>query len=232
MNAGDPLLLDAKHLRKVYHAGSGAEVMALRDATFTLRRGEFACLLGPSGSGKSTLLHLLAGLLTPTSGSLRVAGLDVGRATPTQRAALRRRHVGFVFPSDNLSPVLLLRENVQLTLALRGAPTGTALEANRLLSRFGLAALGDRFPSTLSTGEAQRGAIVRAVAGGPSLLLADEPTAHLDAQGAKQLLDLFAEIREQGEVSVLVATHDERLARPAGRVLRMEDGRLLEEGAP
>ncbi len=231
MNAGDAVLIEAEDLRKVYHAGASA-VVALRGATFSLRRGEFACLVGPSGSGKSTLLHLLGGLLTPTAGRLRVAGLDVGRATPAERAVLRRRHVGFVFPSDNLSPVLRLRENVELALALRGARGPLDAQADRLLARFGLAALAHRFPSTLSTGEAQRGAIVRAAAGGPSLLLADEPTAHLDAEGSVRLLDLFAEIREAGEVTLLVATHDERLARPADRVLRMEDGHLLDEGAP
>jgi putative ABC transport system ATP-binding protein len=161
-----------------------------------------------------------------------VAGLEVGQATPAERAAFRRRHLGFVFPSDNLSPVLSLCENVELALALRGARGGVRAQADRLLSRFGLDALADRFPTTLSSGEAQRGAIVRAAAGGPSLLLADEPTAHLDAEGAARLLDLFAEIREGGEVTLVVATHDERLARPADRVLRMEDGSLWEEGAP
>jgi len=223
------LLVEARELSKTYRPeGPGAAVHALRSATLTLRRGEFACLLGPSGSGKSTLLHLLGGLLTPTGGGLRVAGVDLVCASRAERAQLRRRQLGFVFPSDNLSPLLRLRENVELALALRGRDSR---EAAVLLGRLGLAELGGRFPETLSTGEAQRGAVARAVAGDPALLLADEPTAHLDGRAAAALIDLLLEIHHAGRMALLLATHDERLIRPATRRLRLEDGRLVEGGA-
>ena len=222
------LLIEARDLSKTYRSeGPGPAVHALRSVTLTLRRGEFVCLLGPSGSGKSTLLHLLGGLLTPTSGSLRVAGVDLTRAPRAQRARLRRRSLGFVFSSDNLSPLLRLRENVELALALRGRD---GHEAGALIERLGLAQLGDRYPSALSTGEAQRGALARAIAGEPALLLADEPTAHLDGRAAAGLIDLLAEIHRAGRMGLLLATHDERLLTPATRHLRLEDGRLLEAG--
>jgi putative ABC transport system ATP-binding protein len=197
----------------------------LRDVSFNIAAGEAVAVVGASGSGKSTLLGLLAGLDTPTSGSIHVAGKDLFALDEDGRAALRAQMLGFVFQSFNLLPAMTALENVMLPLELAGAPDA-ADAARELLGRVGLAARLTHYPKQLSGGEQQRVAIARAFVTKPSLLLADEPTGNLDAATGAEIIKLMFELnREQGATLILV-THDAELSQRCGRVLQLAGGVL------
>jgi putative ABC transport system ATP-binding protein len=188
-------------------------------------QGELVALLGPSGSGKSTLLNVIAGLDAPDSGTVRVGGRDVAALDERQRTLLRRREIGFVFQFFNLVPTLTVLENIQLPLELTGQPTGNA--ARELLHRVGLESRWRAFPDELSGGEQQRIAVARALAHGPRLVLADEPTGNLDSATGARVLDLLTElIRERG-TTMLVATHSDAVVARADRVMALRDGRIV-----
>jgi ABC-type lipoprotein export system ATPase subunit len=198
----------------------------------TIARGELLAVVGVSGSGKSTLLHLLGGLDTPTSGTIRVAGRALGALTGFERALYRRRTVGFVFQAFHLVPSMTAAGNVALALTLQGTyGADRRRRAAEALQRVGLASRADHRPGQLSGGEQQRVALARAIVHQPPLLLADEPTGNLDRHNAAQVLALIRSInREQGTTVVLV-THDEESAtRIADRVVRLRDGRLVNGG--
>ena len=200
----------------------------LRDISFTLEAGQTAAIVGASGSGKSTLLGILAGLDTPTAGSVHLAGQDLFALDEDQRAALRARHVGFVFQSFQLLPNLSALENVMLPLELLGLPNARA-QATAMLQRVGLGERLQHRPKVLSGGEQQRVALARAFVVQPELLLADEPTGSLDHATGQAIMDLmFALNREQGTTLVLV-THDRQLAARCERCLSINAGRLLEQ---
>ncbi len=217
--------LEARALSKSVRTSDGGELEILRDISFAVGQGEAVAVVGASGSGKSTLLGLLAGLDTPTRGSVWVAGEDFFALDEDARAALRGRLMGFVFQSFQLLPALTALENVMLPLELANAATARD-EALEWLDRVGLAKRVKHYPKHLSGGEQQRVALARAFAGRPALLLADEPTGNLDATTGAAIIELMFRLNaEQGTTLVLV-THDDALAGRCGRQLRLAAGRL------
>ena len=221
-------ILAVRGLCKQVQDASG-KLAILRDISFVLAAGETAAIVGASGSGKSTLLGILAGLDTPTAGSVQLAGQDLFALDEDQRAALRARHVGFVFQSFQLMPNLTALENVMLPLELAGVPDARA-QATAMLQRVGLGERLQHRPKVLSGGEQQRVALARAFVVKPDLLLADEPTGSLDHATGAAIMDLmFALNREQGTTLVLV-THDRQLAERCERRLTIEAGQLSEQG--
>ena len=199
----------------------------LQDVTFEIAAGEAVAILGASGSGKTTLLGLLAGLDVPTSGSVLIDGADLSALDEDGRAALRRRLVGFVFQSFQLLPALTALENVMLPMELAGS--ASAREASlRLLERVGLAERLDHYPRQLSGGEQQRVAIARAFAGPPRLLFADEPTGNLDSATGDEIVNLMFDLNRERSTTLLLVTHDERLAARCGRRLHLAAGRLVD----
>jgi putative ABC transport system ATP-binding protein len=200
---------------------------ALDGVTLHVDAGRFVSIMGPSGSGKSTLLHLLGGLDRPTSGEVRIAGRALGGLSDQELTIVRRRTIGFVFQSFNLVPVLTAEENIALPLVLDGRKDGAArTRVDEAIATVGLDHCRDRFPNQLSGGEQQRAAIARAIVTDPPLLLADEPTGNLDsATGAAVLHVLRALQREQGR-TVLVVTHDPRVAAAGDEVVELRDGRI------
>jgi putative ABC transport system ATP-binding protein len=207
---------------------ASGKLAILRDISFELGAGQTAAIVGASGSGKSTLLGILAGLDTPTAGSVHLAGQDLFALDEDQRAAVRARHVGFVFQSFQLMPNLSALENVMLPLELAGVPDARA-QAKAMLQRVGLGERLQHRPKVLSGGEQQRVALARAFVVKPDLLLADEPTGSLDHATGAAIMDLmFALNREQGTTLVLV-THDRQLAERCERRLTIEAGQLREQ---
>jgi putative ABC transport system ATP-binding protein len=216
-------MVEARGVVKVYGQGAAC-AEALRGVDLEAARGEFVAITGPSGSGKSTLLHLLAGLDTPTAGTVRVHGTDLGGLDEDGRTAFRGRHIGVVFQAFNLLDILTAEENVALPLALAGVP---AVEATRraraALDRVGLSARGRHLPAELSGGEQQRVAIARAVVAEPVLLVADEPTGSLDTENGRRVFELLRGLSGGGR-TVMVVTHDRSLAARADRSVRLRDG--------
>jgi putative ABC transport system ATP-binding protein len=222
-----PPILEAKAITKTLGSGA-AEVKALKGVNFDLIPGELTLLMGPSGSGKTTLLSILGCILTPSSGSLQIAGLSTDGLDAEGMANLRRQHVGFVFQAYNLVPTLTALENVMLALDLRGASRANAPDlAADALAAVKLSHRENASPSKLSGGEKQRVAIARALAGSPSVILADEPTAALDAENGKAVMELLAEVAKDSRRGVLAVTHDHRTLEYADRIIRIEDGRIV-----
>ena len=206
------------------------EVQAVRGVTLRVERGEFTALAGPSGSGKTTLLNLIGGLTRPTRGQVRVAGRDVGGMSSQQLARLRLEQVGFVFQAYNLLPVLTALENAEFPMLLQGVDIEERqARVRELFARTGLEGLEDRRPGKLSGGQQQRVAVVRAVAGKPALVLADEPTANLDSHSSEALLDMMAELNRDLGVTFVFATHDGRVMERSRRLVRMVDGRIASD---
>jgi putative ABC transport system ATP-binding protein len=192
-----------------------------------LAPGEVLALEGPSGSGKTTLLSIRGCLLSATSGKVEVAGKAVDATKPAKLQAVRRQHIGFVFQQFNLFPALTALENVEYALNLKGVLGDEATcRARELIARVGLADRARFLPRDLSGGQKQRVAIARALAASPSVVLADEPTANLDASVAAQILDLFSELARSEGRSLLIVTHDPKVRRVADRVVRIEDGKI------
>jgi putative ABC transport system ATP-binding protein len=215
----------ATALTRTYGEGASA-VHALRGVSLSLPAGQFTAVMGPSGSGKSTLMHLLAGLDTPTSGGVRVAGQDITRMPDRQLTRLRRKHIGFVFQSFNLLPTLSAQENVLLPLAIAG-DRPPADEVDALMARVGLTERRHHRPAELSGGQQQRVAIARALITRPTVLFADEPTGNLDSAAGAAVLELLGDaVAIDGQTTVMV-THDPRAAAVADRVLFLADGRIV-----
>jgi putative ABC transport system ATP-binding protein len=219
-------ILTARHLNKVVPSAEG-ELSILHDLSLDLCRGDSLAIVGSSGSGKSTLLGLLAGLDLPSSGSIHLAGQDLSQLDEDQRARLRAEHVGFVFQSFQLLDSLNALENVMLPLELEGHADARQ-RARALLERVGLGHRLTHYPRQLSGGEQQRVAIARAFAAEPAVLFADEPTGNLDSHTGERICDLLFELnRERGATLVLV-THDARLAQRCNRQIRLEAGQLVD----
>jgi putative ABC transport system ATP-binding protein len=207
-------------------------VRALRGVDLAVRQGEFVAVMGPSGCGKSTLLNLIAGLDTPTDGEVLIAGESLAGGSEDELARVRRKHVGVVFQFFNLLEGMTVLENVALPAVAAGSSRHRAeSRARELLDLLGLADRARLLPGPLSGGQRQRLAIARALANRPTVLLADEPTGALDSAGGAEVLELFRALHASGQTIVLV-THDERVAAPAERVLHMRDGRLIGAVAP
>lgn len=209
------------------------ELTLLHDISFTVHPGDSVAIVGASGSGKSTLLGLLAGLDLPSSGDIALAGQSLAALDEEQKARLRARSVGFVFQNFQLLPSLTALENVMLPLELAGAgsPADCAQRARDFLERVGLGARLHHYPRTLSGGEQQRVAIARAFAGLPAILFADEPTGNLDSQTASHIADLLFALNRDSAATLVLVTHDERLASRCQRRLHMDNGCLSENGA-
>jgi putative ABC transport system ATP-binding protein len=218
-------------LTKTYSSG-GRALPVLKNITFELPAGGFLAILGPSGSGKSTLLALLAGLERADGGTVVLDGHDLGRMGEDERARLRAEKVGFVFQSFHLIPTLTARENVQVPLELRGEASRPArARADELLQRVGLGERGHHYPAQLSGGEQQRVALARAFSHRPVILFADEPTGNLDAASGARVIELMCELNRELGTTLVLVTHDDHLAARAHRILRLFDGRIVEEDA-
>jgi putative ABC transport system ATP-binding protein len=223
-------VIETRGLTKEYSRGE-SKVTALKDASIQIPVGDFVALMGPSGSGKSTLLHLIAAMDRATSGEIRVLGEDLTRLSDAEIARWRNAHVGFIFQSFNLIPVLTALENVELPLKLTKLPKAQRLEhAKKALTLVGL---GDRLghtPRQLSGGQEQRVAIARAIVTDPDLILADEPTGNLDANSAREALELLGRLNREFGKTVVMVTHDPHAAKAANSVRYLEKGLLLEPG--
>lgn len=217
-----------RDLVKVFGEGDLA-VTAVDGVDFDLAAGEVVLVMGPSGSGKTTLLLLLGAMLRPTSGTVTIDGVDIGRAAERSLPRLRASHIGFVFQDFNLIAALDARENVELACNLAGVTGRAARErAMSLLEQLGLGHRAHHRPDQLSGGEKQRVAIARALANDPAVLLADEPTANLDSSHGREIARLLRRLAEEERRSVVIVSHDERLREVAHRVLWLEDGRFRE----
>jgi putative ABC transport system ATP-binding protein len=222
-------ILEARLISKRLGKGAG-EVEAVKDVTLALRGGELTLLMGPSGSGKTTLLSILGCMLTPTSGTVHVCGKPTQGASVEELARVRRDHVGFIFQNYHLFPTLTATENVQVALDLRGEKGAEArARAEEALARVGLGHKLASYPIELSGGEQQRVAIARAIVSRPSAILADEPTAALDTENGKAVMEILASIANEPGRAVLVVTHDTRLLPFADRIHNIEDGRIVRE---
>jgi putative ABC transport system ATP-binding protein len=215
----------ASALTRTYGDGDSA-VHALRGVSIDLPAGEFTAVMGPSGSGKSTLMHLLAGLDTPSSGTVSVAGQDITQMKDRELTRLRRKHIGFVFQSFNLLPTLSAEENIVLPLAIAGKRPPAA-DIDALIARVGLTERRDHRPAELSGGQQQRVAIARALITRPTVLFADEPTGNLDSESGAGILRLLRDAVELDGQTTLMVTHDPRAAAIADRVLYLADGRVV-----
>ena len=220
-------MLIARDVTKEYMSG-GQKLAVLRDVSFTIRQGEFVAIVGPSGSGKTTLLGLLAGLDTPTRGTVLLDESDLTQLSENDRARLRGEKVGFVFQTFQLIPTLTALENVQVPLELRGS-NGAAERARDLINRVGLSGRGHHFPTQLSGGEQQRVAIARAFANSPKILFADEPTGNLDHATGQRIFDLLHHLNADEGSTIVLVTHDSNLASRASRVIRLLDGAVVED---
>jgi putative ABC transport system ATP-binding protein len=222
----DETVIRTEGLSRTYRQGA-LEVHALRDVSFSCKRGELVALTGPSGSGKSTLLNQLGTLDHPSAGRVMVAGREVSGLGRSEAARFRLAQVGLVFQAYNLLPVLTACENAEYTLVLQGvAPAKRRAVVLPLLERVGLGAMANRRPHELSGGQQQRVAVVRAIATRPAFVLADEPTANLDSESSASLLDLFAELNRSDGITFLLASHDAQVIARARRVVRLRDGRI------
>ncbi len=225
-----PAMIETKNLVKVHHS-DGVDVHAIRGIDLHVSPGEFVAVMGPSGSGKSTVLHLLAGLVPPTSGEIWIRGCRLDEMGESERAVLRRRHIGVVFQFFNLISNMTVADNVELPALLGGASPRQARERRRcLLDDLGLADKADAPPTRLSGGEQQRVALARALANEPSLLLADEPTGNLDSTNTREVVRLLERVHDQGQ-TILLVTHDARVASAADRVVSLFDGVIVDDSA-
>ncbi len=218
-------MIEIENLIKVYRRGK-IEVIAIRDVSLKINKGEFAMLFGPSGSGKTTFLHLLGGIDRPTAGKIMVNGRNIAMMSDSELTEYRRKEVGIVFQFFNLIPSLTALENVMLPLQFAGVPAGERKErAVELLKLVGLEDRMKHYPGEMSGGEQQRVAIAIAMANDPPLLLADEPTGELDTETGLKIIELLKDLNEKGK-TIIVATHDMRLREYATRILEIRDGKI------
>ena len=228
------MLIEAKNVSKTYGSG-GSQVTALWEVTLTIKPGDFLSIMGPSGSGKSTLLHLLSGLDRPTAGRLLYDGQDIYGMSDRELSDFRRRRIGFIFQQFQLLPVLTAQENILMPLLLDGrkatGPKGGQKISSYLEQLTDLLGLSDRLthlPHELSGGQQQRVAIARALIAEPDIIFADEPTGNLDSKNGKDVMRMLEEIHHRFGKTLVVITHDSRIAQRAKRQLVIEDGRLSE----
>lgn len=228
-SADSPPLIEMKNIQKYYNLGE-TRIPALKGVDFALRKGEFVAIWGPSGSGKSTLCNLIGMIDTPTEGSLTFDGKDVIDLSDNERSNLRNLSIGFVFQNFNLIPVLSALENVMLPLQIRGESAGKARQ--KAIEGLVEVGLGDRLsqrPDKLSGGQRQRVAVARALITDPSLVIADEPTANLDSENARKIIDLMRQINSTKGATFIFSTHDQRLLDRVKRRVRLEDGSIVED---
>ena len=222
-------IVSLKNVTKTYRQGK-VQITALDDVSLDIPQGDFMALAGPSGSGKTTLLNLIGGLDRADSGSIRLNGNDLGTMSESDLAGMRLHRVGFVFQSYNLIPVLSAEENVEYVMLLQGVGARERRDkARAILDDVGLEELYDRRPAELSGGQQQRVAVARAVVSGPSIVLADEPTANLDSATGRSLMDMMRSMNEAKGVTFIFSTHDRMVMDYAERLVRIRDGRVAGE---
>ena len=220
-------ILEIRNLCKIYGTGE-TRVDALRDVSFDVEQGEFVAIVGPSGSGKSTLLHILGGVDVPSSGVVNIAGTDIGKLDETKLAIFRRRNIGLIYQFYNLIPILNVEENMTLPILLDGKKPDKALLKN-LVEMLGLKDRLTHLPNQLSGGQQQRVSIGRALMNHPALLLADEPTGNLDSENSREIISLLRKFNKENNQTVIIITHDEKIALSADRVITIEDGRITRD---
>jgi len=203
------------------------EVIALDHVTMDIEAGEFTAIIGPSGSGKTTLLHLIGGLDNPDGGTVILSGSNIADMSGNQLSDFRRDHIGFVFQSYNLIPVLSAEENIEYVMLLQGIDSAARKKrVQEMLALVGLEGLGNRRPSHLSGGQQQRVAVARAMASKPDIILADEPTANLDSKTGISLLEVMRDLNEQQNMTFVFSTHDEMIMERATRLVHLRDGKI------
>ncbi len=205
-------------------------VTAVDHVSFNIEKGEFTAIIGPSGSGKTTLLHLIGGLDNPSSGIVELSGTNIADMTGSELSDFRRDHIGFVFQSYNLIPVLSAEENIEYIMLLQGIPANERKKRVRdMLYTVGLEGLGDRRPSHLSGGQQQRVAVARAMASKPDIILADEPTANLDSKTGISLIEVMKDLNQTQDMTFVFSTHDEKIMDRASRLIHLHDGKIAED---
>lgn len=218
-------ILETKDLKKIYKSGTN-EVKALNGVNLAIQKGEFVSVVGTSGSGKSTLLHMLGGLDRPTEGTVTVDGLEIFGLKDEELTIFRRRKIGFIFQAYNLMPVLNVYKNIVLPLELDGKKPDEEY-INEIIDILGLTQKKKAFPNQLSGGQQQRVAIARALAAAPAIILADEPTGNLDSKTGRDVLGLLKVTGERFGQTIVMITHDEKIAQTADRIIRIEDGMIV-----
>lgn len=222
-------VVEINNVYKSYH-DTEVEVKAINGVTLSFEKGDFAVIVGPSGSGKTTLLNLVGGLDQPTGGEILIAGHRLSELKPSELIDFRMDHVGFVFQSYNLIPVLTAAENVGFIMNLQKWPKEKRIaRTNELLTSVGLADRNNSRPSQLSGGQQQRVAVARALATHPEFVLADEPTANLDSKSAESLLDIMEKLNHEEGMTFIFSTHDARVMKRAHRVITLEDGKVVSD---
>ncbi len=220
-------ILEVKNLCKTYGKGETL-VKALDNVSFSVESGEFVAIIGPSGSGKSTLLHILGGVDTPTSGSVVINNQDISQLDETALAIFRRRQIGLIYQFYNLIPILTVEENLTLPLLLDGRKPDKR-QIDDLVKKLGLESRLNHLPNQLSGGQQQRVSIGRALVNNPALMLADEPTGNLDSENSKEIVSLLRHFNKQYNQTVIIITHDEKIALSADRIISIEDGKITRD---
>ncbi len=220
-------IIQVEHLSKVYGKGEN-EVVALRDVSFSVKKGEFVAIIGPSGSGKSTLLHILGGVDRPTSGKIYMNGKDVYKQKEDQLAIFRRRQVGLIYQFYNLIPILNVVENMTLPVLMDGRQINQEY-LTELVTILGLEGKEKNLPNQLSGGQQQRTSIGRALMTSPLVVLADEPTGNLDSKNSQEIMDLLKTSNKKYDQTLIVITHDEKIALQADRIIAIEDGEITRD---
>lgn len=217
-------ILEVTNLCKTYGKGD-TMVKALDNVSFSVEKGEFLAIIGQSGSGKSTLIHILGGVDVPTSGSVVINQTDISNLDETALAIFRRRQIGLIYQFYNLIPILTVQENLTLPLLLDGRKPDKK-QIDTLVKRLGLENRLDHLPNQLSGGQQQRVSIGRALVNNPALMLADEPTGNLDSENSKEIISLLRQFNKEFNQTVIIITHDEKIANSADRVITIEDGKI------
>ena len=220
-------ILETKNLSKIYGKGETI-VKALDNVSFSVEQGEFVAIVGPSGSGKSTLLHILGGVDVPTSGSVVIGSTDISKLDETALAIFRRRQIGLVYQFYNLIPILTVEENITLPLLLDGRKPDKK-QISSIVEKLGLSERLNHLPNQLSGGQQQRVSIGRALINNPALMLADEPTGNLDSENSREIISLLRYFNKEYNQTVIMITHDEKIALSADRIISIEDGKIVRD---
>ena len=232
MNAQDSIIIDVKNLRKVYTIGT-ERVIALAGIDMQIRRGEICCLFGPSGSGKSTLLNMLAGLEKPTTGEVSIGGARIDKMNETQLADFRRNHFGFVFQSYNLLPALTALENVEMPMIFRGVDKDIRKkQAVKMLQYVGLKNRIKHKPTQMSCGQHQCDGNASAFVAHPPVIFADEPTGNLDTHTTYEVMNMMSAMVKKRGSTMIIVTHDDEIAAYGDHIIKIRDGKILEESWP
>ena len=223
-------MIDAQNLKKVYKVGE-LDLTVIDDLSISIQKGEFVSLIGPSGSGKSTVLNMLGCLDTPTSGTLNINGENISKLDKTKLANFRGEHIGFIFQSFNLIPVLTVYENIEYPLIMiQDLPEQERKErVERLLKEVGMYEQKDKTPDKISGGQMQRVAIARALVTNPKIVFADEPTANLDSKTAHRIIELMKKIQKEYDTTFVFATHDEKIVANVDRLITLVDGNIVDD---